>query len=68
MKGAYLPELGRTNRTALADAGKGTPMLRVFEERDEAKGNVRSALNELAREGARRTLLEALDSRLLAAS
>jgi 4-aminobutyrate aminotransferase-like enzyme len=48
---AYLPELGRTNRTALAGAGKGTPMLRVVEERDEAKGEVRSALDELAREG-----------------
>src|ERR671922_45085 len=53
--------LGRTNRTALAGAGKGTPMLRVVEERDEAKGEVRSALDELALEGARRMLAEALD-------
>jgi putative transposase len=61
LKVAYLPELGRTNRTALAGAGKGTPMLRVVEERGEAKGEVRSALDELAREGARRMLAEALE-------
>ena len=36
-------------------------MLRVVEERDEAKGEVRSALDELAREGARRMLVEALE-------
>lgn len=36
-------------------------MLRVVEERDEAKGYVRSALDELAREGARRMLVEALE-------
>jgi hypothetical protein len=29
LKVAYLPELGRTNRTALAGAGEGTPMPRV---------------------------------------
>jgi hypothetical protein len=61
VKVAYLPELGRTNRTALAGAGKGTPMLRVVEERDEAKGEVRSVLDELALEGARRMLAHALD-------
>jgi putative transposase len=61
LKAAYLPELRRTNRTALAGAGKGTPMLRIVEQRDDAKGEVRSALDELAREGARRMLAEALD-------
>jgi transposase-like protein len=55
-----------TNRTALAGAGKGTPMLGVVEERHEAKGEVRSAevrsaLDELALEGARRMLAEALE-------
>ena len=61
LKVANLPELEPTNRTALAGAGKGTPMLRVVEERHEAKGEVRSALDELALEGARRVLAEALD-------
>jgi putative transposase len=36
-------------------------MLSVVEERGEAKGEVRSALDELAREGARRMLVEALE-------
>ena len=36
-------------------------MLRVVEERGEAKGEVRSALDELALEGARRMLAEALE-------
>jgi len=36
-------------------------MLRVVEGRDEAKGEVRSALDELAREGARRMVAEALE-------
>ncbi len=36
-------------------------MLRVAEERDEAKGEVRSALDELALAGARRMLAEALE-------
>src|SRR5262249_45987651 len=36
-------------------------MLRIVEQRDDAKGEVRSALDELAREGARRMLAEALD-------
>ncbi len=58
---AYLPELEATNRTALAGAGKGTPMLRIVEPRDDAKGEERSALDELAREGARRMLREALE-------
>jgi hypothetical protein len=35
-------------------------MLRVVEERHEAKGEVRSALDELALQGARRMLAEAL--------
>jgi hypothetical protein len=61
LKAAYLSELRRTNRTALAGAGKGTPMLRIVEERDETKGEVRSPLDELAREGARRMLIEALE-------
>lgn len=58
---AYRSELGLTNRTALAGAGKGTPMLRVVEEREEAKSEVRSALDELALEGARRMLAKALE-------
>jgi transposase-like protein len=37
-------------------------MLRVIEEGDAAKGEMRSALDELAREGARRMLPEALDA------
>jgi putative transposase len=61
LKAAYLSELEPTNRTALAGAGKGTPMLRIVEERDEAKGEVRLPLDELAREGARRMLIEALE-------
>jgi putative transposase len=61
LKVAYLPELGRTNRTALAGAGKGTPMLRIVEEDVDAKGEMRSALDELALEGARRMLAQALD-------
>jgi hypothetical protein len=61
LKVAYLPELEPTNRTALAGAGKGTPMLRIVEQRDDAKGEVRSALDELAREGARQMLAEALE-------
>jgi putative transposase len=61
LKVAYLSELERTNRTALAGAGKGTPMLRIVEEREGAKGEVRSALDELAHEGARRMLGEALE-------
>ena len=36
-------------------------MLRVVEEGDEAKGHVRSVLDELALEGARRMLAHALD-------
>ena len=36
-------------------------MLRIVEERGEAKGGERSALDELAREGARRMLVEALE-------
>ena len=58
---AYLPELEPTNRTALAGAGKGTPMLRVVEEREEAKGEVRSAPDEVALEGAQRMVAEALE-------
>ena len=37
-------------------------MLRVVEERDEAKGEVRSALDELALEGAQRMLAAALEA------
>ena len=36
-------------------------MLRIVEAKDDAKGEVRSALDELAREGARRMLAEALE-------
>lgn len=61
LKVAYLPELEPTNRTAIGGAGKGTLMLRIVEQRDDVKGEVRSALDELAREGARRMLAEALD-------
>ena len=50
LKVAYLPELEPTNRTALAGAGKGTPLLRIVEPREDAKGEERSTLDELARE------------------
>ena len=36
-------------------------MLRIVEERDDAKGEVRSVLDELALEGARRMLAHAMD-------
>lgn len=58
---AYLSELGPTNEAALGGAGKGTPMLKIVEELEEAKKEARSALDELALMGARRMLAEALE-------